>query len=78
MTPADPPVTSLPDRGKSLSDREREVLRLVALGRSGAEIGQELGISAETVRVHVRNAMRKLGATTRAQAIGIAVSTGEI
>lgn len=65
-------------RGKALTDREREVLRLVALGRSGAEIGQQLGISAETVRVHVRNAMRKLGASTRAQAIGIAISTGEI
>ena len=54
------------------------VVRLVALGRPGAEIGQQLGISAETVRVHVRNAMRKLGASTRAQAIGIAISTGEI
>ena len=62
----------------TLTNREREVLRLVALGKSGAAIGGQLGISPETVRVHVRNATRKLGATTRAQAIGIAVSTGEI
>jgi len=61
-----------------LSSREREVLRLVALGKSGPQIADALAIAPATVRVHVRNAMRKLGARTRAQAIGIAMSTGEI
>jgi DNA-binding CsgD family transcriptional regulator len=65
------------ERGR-LTRRESEVLRLVAFGRSGPEIAGELGISHETVRVHVRNAMRKLGARTRAQAIGMAIAAGEI
>jgi PAS domain S-box-containing protein len=57
-----------------LTPREREILNLVALGRSSPEIATELGISAETVRTHVRNAMAKLGARTRAQLIAIALT----
>ncbi|MGI9116888.1 MAG: LuxR C-terminal-related transcriptional regulator [Gaiellales bacterium] len=62
----------------ALSNRERQVLRLVAYGKSGPEIAETLGIAPDTVRVHVRNAMHKLGAKTRAQAIGIAMAAGEI
>jgi PAS domain S-box-containing protein len=61
-----------------LTPREREVLEQLALGRTGTETAQELGISPETVRVHVRNAMRRLGARTRVQAIGLALARGEI
>lgn len=64
--------------GTVMTPREREVLRLVAFGYTGNEIAEKCGISPDTVRVHVRNAIRKLGARTRAQAIGIAVSRGEI
>ncbi len=64
--------------GTVMTPREREVLRLVAYGFTGNEIAEKCGISPDTVRVHVRNAIRKLGARTRAQAIGIAVSRGEI
>lgn len=66
------------DNGTVMTPREREVLRLVAYGYTGNEIAEKCGISPDTVRVHVRNAIRKLGARTRAQAIGIAVSRGEI
>lgn len=65
-------------RDPGLSPREIQVLEQLALGYRGTEIAEELGISPDTVRVHVRNAMRKLGARTRAQAIGMAMSMGII
>jgi DNA-binding NarL/FixJ family response regulator len=52
-----------------LTDREREVLELVARGRSNAEIGRQLMISAKTVRNHASNVFAKLQVTDRAQAI---------
>ena len=61
-----------------LSPREREIMGLLALGLTGEEIAQRLTVSPETVRTHVRNAMDKLGARTRAHAIAIAVQRGEV
>jgi DNA-binding CsgD family transcriptional regulator len=61
-----------------LSRREREVLMRLAQGARGTELAEELGLSGETVRTHVRNAMGKLEARTRAQAVAIAVERGEI
>jgi DNA-binding NarL/FixJ family response regulator len=61
--------TSLP----MLTHRERDVLRLLADGRSNEQIGSTLHISAETVRTHVRKAMRKLEASTRTQAVATAI-----
>jgi DNA-binding NarL/FixJ family response regulator len=52
-----------------LTEREREVLELVARGRSNAEIGKQLQISAKTVRNHVSNVFAKLQVSDRAQAI---------
>jgi PAS domain S-box-containing protein len=60
-----------------LTDREREVITLIALGRETAEIAEELHISPETVRTHVRNAMSRLGAHTRAQLVAIALCTDQ-
>jgi DNA-binding NarL/FixJ family response regulator len=57
----------------SLSQREREVLRLLADGMSNDEIGKELFISPETVRTYVRKAMDKLDADTRTQAVAKAL-----
>jgi DNA-binding NarL/FixJ family response regulator len=57
----------------SLSQREREVLRLLSEGRSNEEIGKELFISPETVRTHLRKAMTKLDADTRTQAVATAL-----
>jgi DNA-binding NarL/FixJ family response regulator len=58
---------------KLLSRREREVLRLLADGLRNEEIGRRLGIAAETARAHIRNAMHKLGAETRTQAVATAL-----
>ena len=67
-----------PDRpGRlGLTDRELEVLRLVAAGRTNRDIAADLFISAKTASVHVSNIMAKLGATNRTQAAAIAQSQG--
>jgi Response regulator containing a CheY-like receiver domain and an HTH DNA-binding domain len=57
----------------SLTQREREVLRLLADGLSNEEIGKRLFISPETVRTHVRKAMAKLEADTRTEAVATAL-----
>lgn len=56
-----------------LTQRERDVLRLLADGLSNEEIGKTLFISPETVRTHVRKAMAKLDADTRTQAVATAL-----
>ncbi|WP_212804819.1 response regulator transcription factor [Actinocatenispora sera] len=56
-----------------LTDREREVLRLVAQGEPTRRIAGLLGISRETVETHIRAGMRKLGAKTRTEAAGLAL-----
>jgi two-component system nitrate/nitrite response regulator NarL len=56
-----------------LTEREREVLRLLADGYAYEEIGKELFIAAETVRTHVQKAMRRLDASTRTQAVATAL-----
>lgn len=61
-----------------LSPREREVLQLIANGASVEDAAGRLSLSAETIRTHVRNAMRKLDAHTRAHAIVLAMRNGEI
>jgi DNA-binding NarL/FixJ family response regulator len=57
----------------ALTQRERDVLRLLADGHSNEEIGKRLFISGETVRTHVRKAMDKLDADTRTQAVARAL-----
>ena len=59
-----------------LTEREREVVALVAKGLSNAEIAQELYISPATAKTHVSRAMMKLGARDRAQLVVIAFETG--
>jgi DNA-binding NarL/FixJ family response regulator len=58
---------------KVLSERERQVLRLLAEGGSYAEIGGSLFLSPDTVRSHAQRAMQKLGARTRTQAVAVAL-----
>lgn len=59
-----------------LSAREREVVRLVALGNTGPEIAEELRIAHDTVRTHARNAMVKVGARSRAHLVAKALGHG--
>jgi PAS domain S-box-containing protein len=61
-----------------LSPRELEIVELVALGNSGPEIARKLHISHETVRTHVRNAMVKTGARSRAHLVAKALADGAI
>ena len=51
---------------------------LLSQGLSGEEAAKQLFLSSETVRTHVRNAMTKLGAATRAHAVALAIQRGEI
>jgi DNA-binding CsgD family transcriptional regulator len=60
----------------TLSAREAEVVGLLALGLSGPEIAAELSVSHNTVRAHVGNAMKKVGARTRAQLVAISLANG--
>ena len=57
----------------TVTQREREILRLLADGFTNEEIGKQLFISPETVRTHVRKAMTKLDADTRTQAVATAL-----
>ncbi len=59
-----------------LTDREREVLALIARGRSNEELGADLTVSQATVKTHVNRILAKLGVTSRAQAIVLAYETG--
>lgn len=62
--------------GIDLTRREREVLELLASGRSNAEIGSQLYISSKTVSVHLTNIKGKLGATNRVEIATIALHRG--
>jgi DNA-binding CsgD family transcriptional regulator len=61
-----------------LSEKERSVLAELALGHSTEQIAETMIVSPHTVRTHIKNGMRKLGARTRAHAVAIALSEGAI
>lgn len=60
--------------GTSLTEREYEVLRLVTAGERNQAIALQLGISANTVKFHVSNLLRKVGASTRSELTALALS----
>ena len=69
-------TTTLDSKPGTLSQREREIVRLVALGNTGPEIAEELRIAHDTVRTHTRNAMTKVGARSLAQLVAKALGEG--
>jgi DNA-binding CsgD family transcriptional regulator len=61
---------------EDLTPREREILALLALGRSNGQIGSQLFISVKTASVHVSHILAKLGARTRGEAVALARAKG--
>jgi DNA-binding NarL/FixJ family response regulator len=70
------PQTGSGERLTMLTDREREVLALIARGLSNQELAEQLFIADNTVKTHVKRIFTKLGARDRAQAIVIAYESG--
>lgn len=71
-------ATQPPAVGHDLTEREREVLALMARGLSNREIGEKLFVSPVTAKFHVGNILSKLGVTTRTEAAAVAVQLGLI
>lgn len=71
------PATSSDRSGKRLTKRELQIVERVAVGRSTPQIAADLNVSPATVRSHVRNAMVKMGAHTRAQLVALVLRTAD-
>ncbi|MEW1957080.1 response regulator transcription factor [Kineococcus sp. NPDC059986] len=71
--PAPPPAADLPD---GLTEREAEVLRLIARGLSNQDVARELFVSVATVKTHVNHLFAKTGSRDRAQAVAYAHARG--
>jgi DNA-binding CsgD family transcriptional regulator/tetratricopeptide (TPR) repeat protein len=76
LTAAEPDPAPAPDRRHGLTDREADVLRLLAAGHTNREIGQQLFISPKTASVHVTSILRKLAVRDRVQAAAVAIRIG--
>lgn len=70
------PVRYLDELGESLTERETEVLQLLALGLPNKTIATRLGISEHTAKFHVGSIMAKLGAQSRTEAVALAARRG--
>ena len=66
----------LPVLAEGLTDRERQVLRLIALGRRNREIADELVVTLDTVKKHVAHTFEKLGVANRTGAVAEARKLG--
>jgi pimeloyl-ACP methyl ester carboxylesterase/DNA-binding CsgD family transcriptional regulator len=76
VAPNEPAVSGTTPTFSDLTQRERQLLELIARGRSNGEIAAQLAISPKTVRNHITNVFGKLGVTRRAEAIVLARDAG--
>ncbi len=74
--PRQPEEPAQEDGLRGLTSREREILKLIAQGKSNQDISSELYISEHTVKTHISNLFRKLGMTDRVQAVLYAIEKG--
>jgi DNA-binding NarL/FixJ family response regulator len=70
-------LAEFPERS-DLTEREAEVLQLVARGLSNKEVARAIGRTDETVKIHLKNAFAKLAATDRTEAVTVALTRGLI
>ncbi|GBD09583.1 Oxygen regulatory protein NreC [Candidatus Thermoflexus japonica] len=71
-----PEIPETPEPWESLSEREQQVLRLVAMGHTNQEIADRLGLSVKTVETYRARGMEKLGLRTRAQLVRYMIQRG--
>ena len=64
------------DPAQSLTQRETELLQLIAQGMSNKAIAQTLSVNANTVKYHIRNILQKLGVQNRTEAVTYAIRAG--
>jgi ATP/maltotriose-dependent transcriptional regulator MalT len=76
MAPPPPASGTAARLVEPLTEREQEVLRLAAAGRSNAEIARAMFVGQSTVKTHINHLFAKLGVTTRTQAIARARDVG--
>jgi DNA-binding NarL/FixJ family response regulator len=77
--PAAPaPAPAAAGRGEALSERQLEILQLIAHGHGNGEIAGKLVLSVETVKSHVRQMLAKMNAANRAHAVALGLRVGYI
>lgn len=75
--PLDPPTPATGAALEDLTSRQRQVAILIAQGRTNPEVAEQLGISVNTVKFHVRQAMRQLGVSRRSELAALAAGGGD-